>query len=400
MPLDVHRLRAHFPSLASGIAHFDGPGGTQTPDVVGHAIAATLTGPLSNRGRSVLPEQNADDAVAGFRAAFADFLNADHRGIVYGRSATQLTYDFSRHLSRSWGPGDEVVVTRLDHDSNVRPWVQAAERQGATLRWVGFDPATAELNMDELGQALSGRTRVVAVTAASNFVGTIPDMPEIARLVHDAGALLYVDGVHYAAHEAVDVQALGADFFVCSPYKFLGPHCAVLAASPELLESIEPDKLLPSTNAVPERFELGTLPYEIMAGATSAVDFIASLAGTEGGRRGQIVSAFAAIDAHEEALQKKLESALAGLPGLVLHSRAAARTSTLLLSFDSHRAADVSKFLAGQNILAPASNFYAIEASRTLGLDDDGGLRIGLAPYTSDDDVQRLIDALTEFLEV
>lgn len=400
MPLDVHRLRAHFPSLASGIAHFDGPGGTQTPDVVGHAIAATLTGPQSNRGRSVLSEQNADDAVAEFRAAFADFLNADPRGIVYGRSATQLTYDFSRHLSSGWGPGDEIVVTRLDHDSNVRPWVQAAERQGVAVRWIGFEPDTAELNMDELKQSLSGSTRLVAVTAASNFVGTMPDIPEIAQLVHDAGALLYVDGVHYAAHAAVDVPALGADFFVCSPYKFLGPHCAVLAASPELLESIEPDKLLPSTNAVPERFEFGTLPYEIMAGATSAVDFIASLGGTEGGRREQIGSAFAAIDAHEETLQVKLESGLAGLPGVVLHSRAAKRTSTLLLSFDRHRAADVSKFLAGRNILAPASNFYAIEASRTLGLDDDGGLRIGLAPYTSDDDVQRLIDALAEFLAV
>lgn len=394
MPLDIDRLRAHFPSLSSGIAHFDGPGGTQSPDVVGLAIAAALTGPLSNRGRSVVSEQNADDAVAEFRRVFGEFLNADPRGIVYGRSATQLTYDFSRHLSRQWGSGDEVIVTRLDHDANVRPWVQAAERQGVTVRWVGLDAGTAELNMDELRASLSGNTRLVAVTAASNFIGTMPDIPEIARLVHDAGALLYVDGVHYAAHAAVDVQALGADFFVCSPYKFLGPHCAVLAASPALLESIDPDKLLPSTNTVPERFEFGTLPYEIMAGATSAVDFIASLGGTDGGRREQLLAAFAAIDAHEDKLLAKLEAALAGLPGVVLHSRAAARTSTLLLSFDAHLPADVSKFLAGRNILAPASNFYAIEASRFLGLGDDGGLRIGLAPYTSDDDVQRLIEGL------
>ncbi len=394
MPLDIDRLRAHFPSLSSGIAHFDGPGGTQSPDVVGLAIAAALTGRLSNRGRSVVSEQNADDAVAEFRRVFGEFLNADPRGIVYGRSATQLTYDFSRHLSRQWGSGDEVIVTRLDHDANVRPWVQAAERQGVTVRWVGLDAGTAELNMDELRASLSGNTRLVAVTAASNFIGTMPDIPEIARLVHDAGALLYVDGVHYAAHAAVDVQALGADFFVCSPYKFLGPHCAVLAASPALLESIHPDKLLPSTNTVPERFEFGTLPYEIMAGATSAVDFLASLGGTDGGRPEQLLAAFAAIDAHEDKLLAKLEAALAGLPGVVLHSRAAARTSTLLLSFDAHLPADVSKFLAGRNILAPASIFYAIEASRFLGLGDDGGLRIGLAPYTSDDDVQRLIEGL------
>lgn len=398
MPLDLKRLRTHFPSLSFGIAHFDGPGGTQTPDVVGAAVAAALTGPLSNRGTGVVSERNADSAVAEFRAAFADFLNADPRGIVYGRSATQLTYDFSRHVSRNWGSGDEVVVTRLDHDCNIRPWVQAAERTGATVRWVGFDPETAELRMDELEQALSGRTRVVAVTAASNVLGTRPDIAAISRLVHAAGALLYVDGVHYAAHEAVDVAALGADFFVCSPYKFFGPHCAVLAAAPELLESLTPDKLLPSSDAVPERFEFGTLPYELMAGATAAVDFIASLGGADGSRRAQITAAFAAIEEHEAGLQSKLERAVTALPGAVLHSRAASRTSTLLFTFTGHSCARISAFLAKRDVLAPASNFYALEASRVLGLGDDGGLRVGLAPYSSAEDVQRLVDGLSEYL--
>lgn len=397
MPLDVESLRSHFPSLASGIAHFDGPGGTQTPRVVGQAIADTLTGPLSIRGSSVASERNADQAVLSFRSAMADFLNADPSGIVYGRSATQLTYDFAKHLSTGWGPDDEVVVTRLDHDCNVRPWVQAAERRGATIRWVSFDPETSELRLDELREALSPRTRLVAVTAASNLLGTMPDIRAIAGMVHDAGALLFVDGVHYAAHAAVDVRALGADFFVCSPYKFLGPHCGVLAAAPALLEALLPEKLLPSTNAVPERFELGTLPYEIMAGTTAAIDFTATL-GDGGSRREQLTAAHADIERHEASLLALLEAAIAQLPAVTVHSRAAVRTSTLLLTFDGHDAAAASRFLAERDILVPASNFYAIEAVGVLGLGAAGGLRVGLAPYTNLDDVQRLIEGLTAFL--
>ncbi|WP_026531961.1 cysteine desulfurase-like protein [Arthrobacter sp. H41] len=398
MSLDVESLRSHFPSLSSGIAHFDGPGGTQTPRIVGQAIADTLTGPLSNRGASVASEGNADRTVREFRAAMADFLNADPVGIVYGRSATQLTYDFARLLAGAWGPEDEVVVTRLDHDSNIRPWVQAAERRGAGVRWVGFDPDTAELSMDDLRAALGSRTRLVAVTAASNLLGTMPDIPEIARLVHDAGALLYVDGVHYAAHAGVDLPALGADFFVCSPYKFLGPHCGVLAAAPALLESLHPDKLLPSTDVVPERFEFGTLPYEMMAGTTAAIDFLASLAEAPGSRRERLVSANAQIERHEEHLLTVLEDALAALPEVTVHSRAVARTTTLLLTFTGRNAAEASKYLAERDVLAPSSNFYAVEASRVLGLGDEGGLRVGLAPYTSEDDVRRLIDGLTAYL--
>lgn len=399
MPHDLDRFRSHFPSLESGIAHFDGPGGTQTPAVVGEAVAAALTGPLSNRGRSVFSERNADSIVTEFRQAYADFLNAEPGGIVYGRSATALTYDFARHLGRNWGPGDEVVVTRLDHDSNIRPWVQTAERQGATVRWVGFDPETSELRMDEFRQALGAHTRLVAVTAASNLIGTMPDIREIAQLTHDAGALLFVDGVHYAAHAAVDVKALGADFFVCSPYKFFGPHCAVLAASPSLLETITPDKLLPSSNAVPERFELGTLPYELMAGSVAAVEFIASLGGAAGSRRKRIEAARADLHGHEAALQTQLEDALAQFPGMVVHSRAQSRTSTLLLTFEDRSAADAGAFLAERNVLAPVSNFYAVEASRVLGLGDDGGLRVGLAAYTSEQDIRRLIDGLSDYVD-
>jgi len=395
---DVEALRSHFPSLATGLAHFDGPGGTQTPFQVGQAIAATLTGPLSNRGRASLPERNADDAVTGFRQAMADLLGADPGGIVYGRSATQLTYDFSRALSAGWAVGDEVVVTRLDHDSNIRPWMQAAERAGAVVRWVDFDPETGELAAAAVASVLSERTRLVAVTAASNLIGTRPPIAEIAALVHAAGALLYVDGVHYAAHASVDLGALGADFFVCSPYKFLGPHCGVLAAAPELLETIHPDKLLPSSNQVPERFELGTLPYELMAGATAAVDFLAGRgAAAAGGRRERLVASSIALAEYEDGLRAELERGLAALPGSTVHSRAAERTPTLLVTFADRAAADASRFLADRGILAPAGSFYALEASRHLGLGEAGGLRIGLAPYNTEGEVSRLLAALEEF---
>ena len=403
MTYDVEGLRAHFPSLATGIAHFDGPGGTQTPLAVGQAIAATLTGALSNRGTSSLPERNADDAVTGFRLAMADLLGADPRGIVYGRSATQLTYDFSRMLAREWGLGDEVVVTRLDHDSNIRPWVQAAERAGATVRWVDFDPATGELPADAVAAVLTERTRLVAVTAASNLIGTRPPVADIAEAVHAVGALLYVDGVHYAAHAAVDFGALGADFFVCSPYKFLGPHCGVLAAAPALLEGLHPDKLLPSTDQVPERFEFGTLQYELMAGTTAAVDFLAGLGGGAHGeapgtgRRDRLAASSIALEEYEAELRARLEDGLAALPGVTVHSRAAERTPTLLITFAGRAAADASRFLIGRDILAPAGSFYALEASRRLGLGDEGGLRIGLAPYTTSEEVRHLLSALRDF---
>ncbi|WP_430646964.1 cysteine desulfurase-like protein [Agromyces sp. GXS1127] len=399
MAYDVARIRSWFPSLEQGWALFDGPGGTQAPRQVGEAIATTLTGPLSNRGPLGESAQRADAAVAAFRDAVADFTGADPRGVVHGRSATQLVYDFSRHLSRSWSPGDEVVVTRLDHDSNVRPWVQAAERAGATVRWVAFDPATGELPVDTVASALTERTRLVAVTAASNLIGTKPDVAAIADAVHAAGALLCVDGVHHAAHELPDLAALGADFLTCSPYKFLGPHCGVLVADPALLETIAPDKLLPSTDVVPERFEFGTLPYEMLAGVTAAIDVLASLdadadADAATPRRARLAASYAALHEHESRLLARLESALADLPGTTVHSRAARRTPTLLATFAGHEASVVSEALAADRVLAPSGNFYALEASRHLGLGDAGGLRIGLAPYTDDDDVDRLIDGL------
>lgn len=399
MSLDISALRAQFPSLASGIAHFDGPGGTQTPAVVGEAIARTLTGPLSNRGTSVASERNADDAVTAFRAAMADLLAADPRGIVYGRSATQLTYDFSRALAKTWAEGDEIVVSELDHDANVRPWIQAAEARGVAVRRLPLDPATAELDLTDLDRIVNDRTRLVAVTAASNLLGTIPPVARIAARAHTVGALVYVDGVHYAAHAAVDVAALGADFFVCSPYKFFGPHCAALAADPALLETLRPDKLLPSTDVVPERFELGTLPYEIMAGVTAAVDFIAGIAPDAGTRRERLVAAGRAVDEHELALRREVEEGLRGFGDRVtLHSRAAERTPTLYFTFADRDAAQVSALLADRGVLAPSGSFYAYEPFRALRLPVDAGMRVGLAAYSDRSDVDRLLEGLAAAL--
>jgi cysteine desulfurase family protein (TIGR01976 family) len=399
MAYDISAIRSCFPALAAGAAHFDGPGGSQTPTAVADAVHRTMTAAIANRGSVTAAERTADETVGAMRQAMADLLAADPRGIVYGRSMTQLTMDFARTLSLTWSPSDEVVVSRLDHDANVRPWVLAAARVGATVRWIDFDPDTTELTAADVEAALSERTRLVAVTGASNLVGTRPDLPAIAQLVHAAGALLYVDGVHLAAHATVDVAAFGADFFACSPYKFLGPHCGLLAAAPELLDSLEPDKLLPSSDAVPERFELGTLPYELMAGTTAAVDFLADLGGTGGSRRERLCVAYDAIDEHEERLRARIEDGVASIGNITIRSRAGRRTPTLLLTFDDGRpAAAAYRFLGGLGVNAPAGSFYAYEPARRMGLGAEGGLRVGLALYNDDSDVDRLLDALAQFV--
>lgn len=401
MAYDVETVRTHFPALKGGTAFFDGPGGSQTPDVVAEAVASTLVSPISNRGDVTASERRAESTVVEGRAAMGDLLAVDPQGIVFGRSATELTFMMARTLSPTWSTGDEVVVSRLDHDANVRPWVIAAESVGATVRFVDFDPATGELSPDDVAAVIGPRTRLVALTAASNLIGTRPDLPAIARVTHEVGALFYVDGVHATAHVCVDVAAEGADFWVCSPYKFLGPHHGVLAADPGLLETLHPAKLVPSTDDVPERFELGTLPYELLAGTRAAVDFLASLAGEDADngkpgstRRERLVAAFTALEAHEDGLLARLERGLRSNPRIHLHSNAARRTPTLLMTFDGIDVQEVRRTLAGRGINAPAGNFYAWECSHHLGLGAAGGLRVGLAPYTDESDVDRLLDVL------
>ncbi len=399
MTYDIDSVRADFPALADGSAHFDGPGGTQTPTAVINAITEAMSGPLSNRGTITTGESRAEKTVADARAAIADLVGGEAGGVVFGRSATQLCYDFSRWISRNWQAGDEVVVTRLDHDSNIRPWVQAAERTGATLRWLEFNPETGEL--DNIDSVLTDRTKLVAVTAASNLIGTKPDIAAISAAAHKVGALVYVDGVHFTAHAFVDMAALGADFYSCSPYKFLGPHLGALVASPALLETLHPDKLLPSTNEVPERFEFGTLPYEMLSGVAAAVDYLSTMGGDDHGassRRDRLKDAFTRLEAHEDALLARLEAGLAAMPAVTVYSRAAHRTPTLLLTIEGRDTLDAYEFLAARKVDAPSSNFYALEASHHLGLGDEGGLRVGLAPYTSSDDIDRLLAGLTEFL--
>jgi cysteine desulfurase family protein (TIGR01976 family) len=390
MAFDVESVRKQFPALSERAAHFDGPGGSQTPQVVADAVAATMVAALANRGQLTAAERRADEVVVGARQAMADLLGTDPGGIVFGRSMTQLTYDFARMLAKGWGPGDEVIVTRLDHDANIRPWVQAAEAVGATVRWLEFDPATSEL--DDIAPLLSERTRLAAVTGASNLLGTRPDLPALASLVHEAGALVYVDGVHLTPHAPVDAGF--ADFYACSPYKFFGPHCGVLSAAPALLDGLHPDKLLPATNVVPERFEFGTLPYELLAGTTAAVDFLAGLGGSGDGRRERLLSSLALLETHEDELRAELESRLAEIDGVTLHGQAERRTPTLLFSVAGWEPRAVAAKLAESGVNAPGGSFYALEASRHLGLGDAGAVRAGLAPYTNQSDVDRLVEAV------
>jgi len=395
MDYDVARVRACFPALADGTAYFDGPGGSQVPRQVADAVAATMTSGISNRGTVTASERRAEEVVVGARAAMADLLGCDPGGVVFGRSMTQLTFDLARALAKTWEPGDEVVVTRLDHDANVRPWKRVADALGIAVRWVDFDTETAELQLDPA--VLSDRTRLVAVTGASNLLGTRPDLAGIAAHVHEAGALLYVDGVHLTPHAPVSVRDLGADFYACSPYKFFGPHLGVLAADPALLELVHPDKLLPSTDQVPERFELGTLPYELLAGVTATVDFIADLApGQAVERRSRVLESMQRVETYEEVLFERLLSGLDAIDGVRRYGRPARRTPTVLFSVEGRTGREVHESLAAAGVNAPASSFYAIETSRWIGLGDTGAVRAGLAPYTSEEDVDRLLAGVAD----
>ena len=398
---DVARIRARMPALASGVAFFDGPGGTQLPDVVADAMRTAMTEPLSNRGTMTQSERNAESIVLGSRLAAADLLGCDPAGVVFSRSMTEATFMVARTLANDWGPGDRVVVTDLDHDANVRPWVTYAEKAGAEVAWARLDPTTGELPTSHIVDQITDNTRLVAVTGASNVVGTRPDLPAIAEAAHAVNALFFVDGVHLTAHAPIDVEQIGADFYACSAYKFLGPHLGIVAASSALWESLHPDKLAPSTEQVPERFELGTLPYELLAGLAAAVDVLADL--VPGGetsmtRRDRLVRSMTALAQHEDRLHVRLRSALEELPGITMYAHARRRTPTEFFTFDGWDSAEVAHRLADKQINAPAGSFYAYEPCRSLGLGSGGAIRAGLAPYTDESDVDRLIAALRDIV--
>ncbi|MDT7539597.1 MAG: hypothetical protein QOI82_3182 [Actinomycetota bacterium] len=394
MTYDVEAVRAQFPALAEGLAHFDGPGGTQVPGAVADAVAGALRSAVSNRHGDFASSARADAIVDKARAAVGDLLGTDPRGVFFGPSMTANTYVLARTLGATWRPGDEVVVSRLDHDADVRPWVQAAERAGATVRWAEFDEKTCELPTEQYDDLLSDRTKLVAVTAASNAVGTKPDVRAIADLVHAAGALLHVDGVHATPHGTVDVPALGADFYSCSAYKWYGPHVGITVADPALLETLHPDKLVPSSDDVPDRFEFGTSAFEQLAGVTAAVDWIASL-GSGSTRRERVVDAMRAIAAYEERVFTRLYDGLAARDDVTLIGSPVRRTPTVGFTVDGRSPQQVAKALGAKGICVWAGNYYAVELMQRLGLEDSGGaVRAGVVCYTTDDEVDRLLGAL------
>jgi cysteine desulfurase family protein (TIGR01976 family) len=376
----VHRER--FPGLADGWARLDGPAGTQMVDDAIEAMAAWMrSGHGANQGGAFLAAERTDALVAQARASAAALLGADAAGIVFGSSMTALTMHFAGAVGRSLRPSDEIVCTRLDHDANVTPWLIAADRAGAQVRFAEPEPDTLELPASAVEAVLSERTRWVAVTAASNAVGTIPDLPGIVAAAHAVGARVWLDAVHATPHRAIDVAALGADAVVCSAYKWFGPHVGVLWARPELLATLQPDKLRPSPDTVPERWELGTAPFEALAGVRAAADFVTSLDRE-------------AVRAHEGRLLARMAEGLGAIDGVTMHGAARDRTSTVMFSVAGRSSYDVAAALARAEVAVWHGNYYALELSRWLGLEPDGAVRAGCVAYNDAEDVERLLEAV------
>jgi cysteine desulfurase family protein (TIGR01976 family) len=402
-PAFAERVRADFPVFerriaGKPIAFFDGPGGSQVPRQVADAVAEYLTMHNANTHGRFPTSEETDAILAGARQAVADFVNGDAGEIVFGANMTTLTFHLSRSLGRAWGPGDEVIVTEIDHQANVAPWRRMAADNGMTVRVVPFDRGTYQLDYDALASLLSDRTRLVAVGAASNALGTVNDVRRVAEMARAAGALTYVDAVHYAPHYLPDVAEIGCDFLACSSYKFFGPHAGIVWARRELLERFDPYKVPPAANEAPERWETGTQNHEGIAGIRAAVDWIASLAGEgAGGRRDALVRAYAAMHAHEQALFAMLEDGLRAAPGVHFHgvARGQPRTPTAAFTVDGASPDEVAARLGAEGVFVWNGDFYATTVCDALGLSDCGGLlRAGLAPYSTEDDVRRLIDGV------
>jgi cysteine desulfurase family protein (TIGR01976 family) len=395
--LDFDRIRTGYPALAEGLVHLDGPGGTQVAGVVADAVVASLRSAVSNRHGPFASSVRADATVDAARMAVADLTGGDPRGVILGPNMTTLTFAVAGALAKTWSPGDEVVVSRLDHDANIRPWVLTAGRVGATVRWADFDPQTCELPVGQYDDLVSPRTRLVAVSAASNAVGTRPDVRAIADRAHAAGALVYVDGVHAAPHVPLDAAGLGADFFALSSYKFGGPHLGAVVADPGLLESLRPDKLIPSPEEVPDRFEPGTPPFELYAGLTATVDHLADLEPGPGNRRQRVLRSMAAVADYEAELFGKLLAGLGELPGVTIYGAPVRRTPTVAFRLAGRAPREVTECLGAEGICAWDGNYYAVELMRRLGLEDTGGaVRVGLVHYNTAAEVDRLLAALRE----
>jgi cysteine desulfurase family protein (TIGR01976 family) len=399
LPFDVSRARASYPALRDGHAYLDGAAGTQVPLPVIDAIAAAYRDGIGNVGGAFAASERSGRIVAEARQAVADLVGGSAPGVVFGPSMTALTYRISGALSKGWAPGDEVVVSRLDHDANIRPWVQAAARAGAVVRWAEADPATGELPVPQYADLVGSRTRLVAVTAASNVLGTRPDVAAIAGVAHAAGALCYVDGVHATPHVPVDVVGLGADFYATSAYKWAGPHVAAVIAAPALLQTLWPDKLVPSSDKVPGRFERGTLPFADLAGVTAAVDHLAGLApGTASGasRRERVLASMAAVEAYEMSLFAGLVDGLGAMGHVTLHGKAARRAPTAFFTVARMTPRAVAVRLAERGINVWNGDNYAYELCDVLGLQPGGAVRAGLVHYNDASDTGRLLTAVAE----
>lgn len=415
---DVESLRSQFPALQrrrDGVlpVFLDGPGGTQVPQRVIDAMTYYLSTCNANHGGAFATSQESDRVLAGAHEAMADLLNAPSpQEIVFGANMTTLTLHLSRALGRSWKPGDEVVVTRLDHDANVTPWVLAARDAGAIVRHVDFHPEDCTLDMEGLKKLLGPRTKLVAVGCASNAVGTINDVATITRWAHEVGALAFLDAVHYAPHGPIDVQRWECDFLACSAYKFFGPHVGVIWGKRQLLEELPAYKLRPVPETIPDRWMTGTQNHEGLAGVTAAVDYLADIGARSAagqkefarmtGRR-QLVHAGAwAIQGYEAKLSNLIMSALGDLPrvrvlGITEAAKMTQRVPTVSFTMNEHSPEEIARHLAARGIYVWHGNMYAITLAERLGLQERGGfVRIGLVHYNTAEEIGRLVLALAE----
>jgi cysteine desulfurase family protein (TIGR01976 family) len=395
---DVRRVRAAYPALSDGYAYLDGAAGTQVPASVIEAIDGAYRTGIGNAG-GVFPASGRSDAIlAECRRALADLTGAEPDGVIIGPNMTTLTYRLAGTLAQGWGPGDEIVVSRLDHDANIRPWVQAAAQRGATVRWAEVDVATAELPSGQFAELVTDRTRLVAVTAASNIVGTRPEVAAISAAAHAVGALCYVDGVHATAHMPVDVAALGADFYATSAYKWSGPHIGTVVAKPALLETLSPDKLVPAPSEGPGRFERGTPGFADLAGVVAAVEHLASLDPAAGGsRRERLLTSMTAVQEYEAGLFARLLAGLTAMEHVTRYGHAARRAPTAFFTVAGHTPREVAEHLAARKVNTWNGDNYAWELTGAFGLRDSGGaVRAGLVHYNDESDVDRLLAAVAE----
>jgi cysteine desulfurase family protein (TIGR01976 family) len=408
--LDLTRVRAQFPSLSQTVngqpaVFLDGPGGTQVPQRVIEAISDYLKNSNANTCGAYASSRRTDAVIANARAAMADFFGCEKDEVVFGPNMTTLTFAISRSLGRELGPGDEILLTHLDHDANVSPW-RALEERGVTIRFAEINEDDCTLNLADLAQKISSRTRVVAVGYASNAVGTINDVKEIVRLAHQKGALAYIDAVHYALHGPIDVRALDCDFLVCSSYKFFGPHMGILYGKREHLQRLPAYKVRANTNAVPNRWEWGTLNHECIAGITACVDYLADLGRmvdpAASTRRAALLAAYGAIQQHEHALAEILIRGLLAIPGLKFYGirdvgKLDRRCPTVAVRIAGHTPLELATKLGERGFFTWDGNYYALNLTERLDVEKDGGfLRIGLAHYNTAEEVRRFLSALRE----